>query len=116
MTGIRGELTIPKVAYGKVTAVDPRLVALTVKEPAVLRTDSHIEDKVELLVEWSVRAALNPWVVDKGSVACGDTVEFTLCPEIAFAIVARVHDLLETAVKVQEEVVLGPLKAEGVIC
>ena len=112
---ICGKRTIPKVPRSKVAAIDPRLVALTVKEPSILRTDSDVEDEVELLVEWCIEATLDPWVFHKSAVCSSDAVEATLLPELVVLGELVVHDLLETGIEEQEQVLLGPLETKSVV-
>lgn len=89
-------------------AVQPRLTADTISEPAIPRTDCHIDNKVEVLVEWSrVAVGLFPRVLETGAIGVGKR-EFAIAPE--GLVKMRVHDLQQTRVDVGEDILLAPLR------
>jgi len=106
--------TFPEVPDGKVTSIHPRLVSLTIKEPPILRTDRDVEDKIELLIKRRIFTTVLPRIIIQRSVLRSQRRKTTLLPQRVIFIELRVVDLLEAAIEVHEDVVLGPLKTEGV--
>ena len=106
--------TLPEIPCGKVAAVDPWLATLAIPEPAVLCTNGNVENEIELLIEWGIFSTGLPRVVVKCSVLGSHGGETALLPQRIVLVEFGVLDLPEAAIKVHENIILGPLETKRV--
>jgi hypothetical protein len=100
-------LRLPEVKLSPRAAVNPRLTALAILEPAVCRADSQVEHEVEVLVERRrVALGVRPGIVETRAVGVGER-EVAVLEEGLVEV--RVHDLQQARVDVGEDVLLTPL-------
>ena len=105
-------LCVPEITSCGWTLINPRLPAQSVLEPAIGTANRNVQDEIEVLVKGRrVIACLTPWVDQPRSIRVGQR-EIPPLPE--WLVEVCVQDLQQAGVDVRKEVLLTPLKAEGV--
>lgn len=100
-------LRTPEVLLRGGATIQPRFAGGAVLEPTILAANSHIDHKVEILVEGRcVAVGVRPWIEQACAIGVSQRKP-AVRPERLVEV--RVHDLREARVDIGENILLTPL-------